>query len=139
MAKDPTERPGLRDRVRLTHESVRAHPQGRVALKVFIGVLGGLVVAVGIALIPLPGPGWLIVIGGLTIWAVEFVWARHLLRFTRDKLKIWTDWIKRQSWPVRLLVGLAGLIFVGLIAAASIKLSFDVNVFAEFWEYITTH
>jgi uncharacterized protein (TIGR02611 family) len=142
MAKDPTEVPprrGVRDRVRLTHETVRAHPTGRVALKIFFGVLGGIVVAVGIALIPLPGPGWLIVIGGLAIWAVEFVWARHLLQFTKDKLKIWTDWIKRQSWLVRGFVGIAGMVFVGLVVAASIKLSFDVNVFEKFWDYITTH
>jgi uncharacterized protein (TIGR02611 family) len=142
MANDPTEqaaRPRLRDRVRLTHELVRAHPTGGVALKVFVAVLGGIVLVIGIALIPLPGPGWLIVVFGLTIWAAEFVWARHLLRFTRDKLKIWTDWVKRQSLFTRMLVGLFGLIFVGFIAAMSIKMSFGIDVFQQIWDYITTH
>lgn len=135
MAKDPTKA----GRAKLTLEVIRAHPTGRVALKVGIGILGGLVVAVGIVLIPLPGPGWLIVIGGLAIWAVEFVWARHLLRFTRDRLRSWTAWVGRQSWPTRMAIGAAGLVFVSAIVAATLKLSFGVNIAEEVWRYITTH
>jgi len=106
---------------------------------VVIGLIGGLVVAIGIVLIPLPGPGWLIVIAGLAIWAIEFVWARHLLRFTRDKLRSWTAWVGRQSWPVRILIGAAGLVFVAIVAAASLKLSLGVNIVEDVWQYITTH
>jgi uncharacterized protein (TIGR02611 family) len=62
---------------------IRANPTGRLALKIGIGVLGGLVVALGIVLIPFPGPGWAIVILGLAIWAVEFAWAKNLLEFTK--------------------------------------------------------
>lgn len=142
MGQDPTEprtRSVLRVRIRLTYEALRANPLGDMAIKIFIAVLGGLVVAVGIALIPLPGPGWLIVILGLTIWAVEFVWARHLLRFTRGKLRLWTSWVGRQSWPVRILVGAAGLLFVGSIAVLTLKYSMGVDLIADVWHYITTH
>jgi uncharacterized protein (TIGR02611 family) len=135
MAKDLT----VKDRARVTIDAIRAHPTGRVALKVAIGILGGVVVAVGAVLIPLPGPGWLIVIAGLAIWAVEFVWARHLLTFTRDKLRSWTAWVTRQSWPVRIAIGAAGLIFVAAVAATTIRMSFGVNIVAEIWRYITTH
>src|SRR5262245_32988095 len=106
MAKDPT-----KHRPRITLESVRANRTARLAMRVTIAILGGLVVATGVVLIPLPGPGWLIVLAGLAIWAVEFVWARHLLQFTRDKLLKWTAWVGRQSLPVRILIGTAGLIF----------------------------
>jgi uncharacterized protein (TIGR02611 family) len=134
MAKDPT-----KNTPRLTLETVRANRTGRVALKTTIAILGGIVVTLGIVLIPLPGPGWLIVIAGLAIWAIEFMWARHLLQFTRDKLLKWTAWVGRQTWPVRILIGAAGLIFVAAVAAITIRYSFGVNVAAEVWQYITTH
>lgn len=142
MSQDPTEeRAGsdIRLRLRLTYRAIRANPLGDLAIKIFIALLGGLVVAVGIVLIPLPGPGWLIVIGGLAIWAVEFIWARHLLAFTRDKLRGWTGWIKRQSWSVRLLVGVAGLAFVTAIAMTTLKHSFGVDLLSDVWRYITAN
>jgi uncharacterized protein (TIGR02611 family) len=135
VTKDPTDT----RRIKLTLEAIRANPTGRAALKLGIGLLGGVVVAIGIVLIPLPGPGWLIVIAGLAIWAVEFVWARHLLRFTRDKLRGWTAWVGRQSWAVRILIGAAGLIFVAAVAAATLRLSFGVNIVGDAWRYITSH
>ena len=42
----------------------------------------GLLVA-GIAMLALPGPGWLTIFAGLTLLATEFDWARQLL----DRLK----------------------------------------------------
>src|SRR5689334_2287138 len=65
-------RPGLKDRARLGYLAIRANPTGRYALRIIIGLLGGLVVLAGLVLIPLPGPGWLIVFAGLGIWAIEF-------------------------------------------------------------------
>jgi uncharacterized protein (TIGR02611 family) len=112
-------------------DKIRANPTGRMALKIGIGVLGGLVVAVGIVLIPFPGPGWAIVILGLAIWALEFAWARNLLEFTKRHVQSWTRWIARQNLPVRLLVGLAGLIFVSAVVWASVRLSLGVDLIAE--------
>jgi uncharacterized protein (TIGR02611 family) len=42
-------------------------------------VVGLVVVLVGIVLIPLPGPGWLVVFTGFAILATEFTWAEILL------------------------------------------------------------
>ena len=42
----------------------------------------GLVV-LGLILVPLPGPGWAIVFGGLALLATEFVWAERLLGFAK--------------------------------------------------------
>lgn len=142
MSQDPTDtatttptRTSLRDRLRLTYVAIRANPLGDLAVKIFIATLGGLIVATGIVLIPLPGPGWLIVILGLTVWAIEFVWARHLLRFTKDKVRAWTRWVGRQHLIVRILIGLAGLAFVGAVFLLTLKYSFGVNA----WNYLTTH
>lgn len=110
---------------------IRQNPTGRLALKVGIGVLGGLVVAVGIVLIPFPGPGWAIVILGLAIWAVEFAWAKNLLEFTKRHVQSWTHWIARQTWPIRLLVGFVGMIFVSAIVWASVRVSLGIDLFTE--------
>ncbi|WP_233492457.1 TIGR02611 family protein [Blastococcus sp. TF02A-30] len=80
--------------------------------RVAVGVVGGLIVAVGLATIPLPGPGWLTVIAGLFVLASEFTWAERLLEFTRKHVKRWTDWVSTQPIWVRVLIGLLTAAFV---------------------------
>jgi len=47
-------------------------------------IAGGFtLLAFGIALLVLPGPGWLMIAAGLALLAAEFAWARWAL----DKLK----------------------------------------------------
>jgi len=88
-----------------------------IAYRVIIAIIGFAIVLTGLALIPLPGPGWLIVFGGLAVLSTEFVWADRLLRFARSKVQGWTEWVLRQSLMVRALIGLVGLAFVaGAIA-----------------------
>ncbi len=45
--------------------------------RILIALAGGTVVLIGIALIPLPGPGLLVILAGLGILATEFAWARR--------------------------------------------------------------
>ncbi|MBY3552158.1 TIGR02611 family protein [Modestobacter lapidis] len=80
--------------------------------RVGVGVVGGLVLAVGIVTIPLPGPGWLTVIAGLFVLATEFTWAERLLEFTRKHVARWTEWLGHQPFAVRLGVGLLTAVFV---------------------------
>ena len=47
--------------------------------KVFIAIIGGTVLLIGIALIVLPGPAFIVIPIGLAILASEFAWARHAL------------------------------------------------------------
>jgi uncharacterized protein (TIGR02611 family) len=49
------------------------------ARRIAIGILGWVVVLVGLAAIPLPGPGWMMVYAGLKLLATEFEWARRWL------------------------------------------------------------
>ena len=74
---------------------------GRLVGKIAVGITGVSVILVGIVLLPLPGPGWIIIFAGLGLLAVEFVWARRLLRFARRQVARWTDWVRRQSLAVR--------------------------------------
>jgi len=81
--------------------------------KLLIGILGGLVTLIGLVLIPYPGPGWLIVFGGLAILATEFVFAARLLEFAKGKYNAWVAWMKRQHWIVKILVlGLTGAVVI---------------------------
>lgn len=132
-------RPRWRERISTTLALIRANPTGRVALKISIALAGALVVTVGIALIPLPGPGWLLVIAGLGIWAVEFHWARRLLTFTRRHVHNWTEWVKRQSLSVRFTIGLVGLVFVSIVVWLSLKYSLGIDVVARVLHHLATH
>ena len=80
--------------------------------RIVVGVLGGVIVVIGFVLIPLPGPGWLIVFAGLALLATEFAWAERLLTFARRKVHGWTQWVTRQSLLVRALIGLLSLLAV---------------------------
>lgn len=50
-----------------------------------VTVGGVLVILVGVVLLPLPGPGWLVIFAGLGLLATEYAWARRLLAWTRRK------------------------------------------------------
>nr|WP_255419332.1 TIGR02611 family protein [Geodermatophilus sp. LHW52908] len=80
--------------------------------RVAVGVVGGVVVALGLVTIPLPGPGWLTVIAGLFVLASEFFWAERLLDFTRRHVRAWTEWLGRQPSWVRMVVGAGTAAFV---------------------------
>lgn len=54
--------------------------------QVGVFVVGLAVVVAGVAMLVLPGPGWLVIFGGMAIWATEFVWAQLVLRWTRRKV-----------------------------------------------------
>jgi uncharacterized protein (TIGR02611 family) len=129
--------PGVGGRLHDVLDRIRANSTGRLALKITIGTLGTLVVALGVVLIPLPGPGWALVILGLAILAVEFVWARHLLRFTKRHVQSWTHWVGRQSLPLRCVIGAVGLAFVGAVVWISVKLSFGIDLIAVGRDLVT--
>ncbi|MFI5491503.1 TIGR02611 family protein [Actinoplanes sp. NPDC051859] len=116
---------------------MRANRSSHLALKVGVGVLGAVVVAVGIALIPLPGPGWAIVILGLAIWAVEFVWARHLLQFTKRHVQSWTHWVLQQSLPLRAVIGFLGFVFISAVVWLSVKLTMGVDLIVKIRDLLT--
>ncbi len=57
----------------------------RHARRLIILVIGLTVLAIGIALIVLPGPAFIVIPVGLAILGTEFVWARRLLQHLKDK------------------------------------------------------
>jgi uncharacterized protein (TIGR02611 family) len=127
----------LREQLDGFRQRVRSTRTGRLTLQVVVGVLGALVVALGIVLIPFPGPGWLIVLAGLAILAVEFVWAQRLLGFTKGRLESWWHWLGRQHMLVRLGVGLVGFLFVGGVVWLSWSLTYGDMSFSDIWDFLS--
>ncbi len=67
-------------------EFIKARRALHLSWQVGIFVIGLAVVVVGIIMLPLPGPGWVVIFGGMAIWATEFVWAQLVMRWTKRKL-----------------------------------------------------
>ncbi|GAA3821674.1 hypothetical protein GCM10022226_47450 [Sphaerisporangium flaviroseum] len=109
-------------------DGVRSTRTGRLTVKVIIGVVGAALVIGGLLLVPLPGPGWLIVFAGLAVLATEFAWAHRLLEYGKKTLSAWTDWLKRQGWPVRIIVGAVTLAAAAVLVWFTIKLGFGIDL-----------
>jgi uncharacterized protein (TIGR02611 family) len=93
-------------------ERVRSMPGGAMVWRVGVTLVGVAIIAAGILLLPLPGPGWLIIFGGLGVLATEYEWAARLLRRARRFVGRWSRWTADQGLWVRIAVGLAGLLFL---------------------------
>ena len=57
----------------------------QIVWRTFITVIGAVVTLAGVAMLALPGPGWAAIFLGLAILASEYLWARRLLRYTKDR------------------------------------------------------
>ncbi|MEV0983211.1 TIGR02611 family protein [Brevibacterium sp. NPDC049920] len=102
--------------------TIHRNPQASFVYKWCVGTLGGLIIAGGLVLVPLPGPGWVIVFVGIAIVASEFEWARDLLHWGRALLHRWTVWLTRRHWSVRLLVAGATCAFVLAVVWTMLRL-----------------
>jgi len=61
-----------------------------VVRKVIVGVIGGTILLIGLALTVLPGPAFIVIPIGLSILASEFVWARRVVR--RGRVFVGRSW-----------------------------------------------
>jgi uncharacterized protein (TIGR02611 family) len=98
---------------------VRRTRAGRFAWRFIVTLLGVVVIAGGIVLLPLPGPGWLIIFAGLGLLSTEYEWARRLRRFAQAKLAEWTRWLARQGRFVQVLIGVAGVVLLAGLAGGA--------------------
>ena len=70
--------PSWKDRAYDLHK--RQHP---VLRKVVVAVIGFVLIAVGTALLVLPGPGILVILAGIAVLSLEFPWAKAVF----DRIK----------------------------------------------------
>lgn len=57
----------------------------KVAKRIAIGIVGGSVLLIGVAMIVLPGPAFVVIPAGLAILGIEFAWARIWLKKAKAK------------------------------------------------------
>ena len=69
----------------------------KIIKKACVFIVGIIVVIIGIILLPLPGPGLLIIAGGLLILSSEFNWAERHLATVKNKIKKLLDLSKSKQ------------------------------------------
>jgi uncharacterized protein (TIGR02611 family) len=69
--------------------------------KPLVAILGVLVIITGIILMPLPGPGTVIVIIGVSILATEFSWAQRAYELIFSWLHAALHWAKKKIKRLR--------------------------------------
>lgn len=79
-----------------------------IARRVVIGLVGASIVIVGVVMLVVPGPAIVVIPLGLAVLALEFVWARRLLRLFRVRVRqmyrdqrrgnyrFWRHWLPRR-------------------------------------------
>ncbi|MFF8276251.1 TIGR02611 family protein [Streptomyces lateritius] len=99
-------------------EYIKARRTLHLSWQVGVFIVGLAVVGAGVVMLPLPGPGWLVIFGGMAIWATEFVWAQLVLRWTKRKV---TEAAQRALDPkVRrrnIILTSVGLVIVAVLVA----------------------
>ena len=55
----------------------------KIVKRVIVSVIGATVLLIGVALLVLPGPAFIVIPVGLAILATEYAWARRWLRRAR--------------------------------------------------------
>lgn len=110
---------------------IRANPQSHFIYRWVVFFVGLAIVSIGLVLVPLPGPGWLIVIFGLFVWASEFERAQRLLDFVRRTLRRWNDWVMAQGWFIRSCMALLTTAFVLLVLWLVMKYSGTLELFPD--------
>ena len=95
-------------------------------MKTFVvAVLGGLLTLAGIALLVLPGPGFVLVAAGLAVLATRFSWAKKPLEYAKDKAEQGIEEVGKS--PLRAggaAIAALVLIVLGALAVAGVDLPF---------------
>ena len=95
-----------------------AGPVRAVVVKLMVTIGGPLVIAAGVAMLVLPGPGLVVIALGFALLALEYEWARHALGLLgRCLSRLRRLVLPRQGSRVRRLVGVVGA--AGFIVATT--------------------
>ena len=69
--------------------------------RIAVFVVGVALLAAGLAMIVLPGPGLLVIIAGLAVLATEFAWAEHLLDTAKERASQARHAVTKRGMPWR--------------------------------------
>ena len=100
------------------------HVQRSMPYRVAFMVLAFAVLLGGIALIPLPGPGWAIVFVGLGMLALEFKWAENLMEKVLDRLEGAKE-AAENATPLQKAIGVVATV-LGIAACVAAAILWDI-------------
>ncbi|WP_239539692.1 TIGR02611 family protein [Microbacterium sp. B35-04] len=96
-AAEAPDRP-IRRMLRRARRWIDGHPRLNRAYRFGVGAVGGILAVGGLLLVPLPGPGWLVVFLGLAVLGTEFHWARRTAAALKRLLdRFWARWRARRA------------------------------------------
>lgn len=112
----------LKDLIHARAQAVqeRYHRQGRVFQVVWL-VAAFVVIAVGVALLVLPGPGILVLSIGVAMLAARFRWAQALLRATIEHGVAFQRRVAKASPAVKVASTLVGVAAVAAVALLMLR------------------
>ena len=97
-----------------------------------VTIVGVALLALGAAMMVLPGPGILVIVGGLALLATEYVWARRMLKTARAKAE------EVQEAAVASPVRTAGTLLFGVaLLGLGLAMVFLRDVDLPFWSPVT--
>lgn len=67
----------------------------RAMVRGSIALIGFVLFVAGVAMLVLPGPGWVFIFLGIGVWSMEFDWAHRFNQWALKRLSIW--WAKWRS------------------------------------------
>ena len=97
-----------------------------------VTIVGVALLVLGAAMMVLPGPGILVIVGGLALLATEYVWARRMLKTARAKAE------EVQEAAVASPVRTAGTLVFGVaLLGLGLAMVFLRDVDLPFWSPVT--
>jgi len=72
--------------------------------KAVVAVLGTVLLVLGVGLLVLPGPGFLLIAGALAVLSTEFKWAKKPLDYAKDKADLGIREVARSKARTALVV-----------------------------------
>jgi uncharacterized protein (TIGR02611 family) len=99
---------------------------GRLIRRVVVTVVGVAVLALGVALLALPGPGVLVIALGFFILSSEYEWARRYFQIARQKASDLADQAVAKPWSTVLsILGALALVVAGVVWGSVSALPFS--------------
>ena len=90
--------------------------------KAVVAVLGIALLLVGIALLVLPGPGFVLIAGALALLATQFEWAKVPLDYAKDKAEAGVQEVAKSWWRASFAVICAlVLVAIGIVDLAGVE------------------
>lgn len=98
----------------------------RMLQRTGITIAGVVILIAGVAMLALPGPGWLAIVLGLWVLSLEYAWAERLLDRIKDKVIEGAHLAAASTWKTALSVLCSvGIIVAGVVWAVEDRIPYS--------------